>query len=318
MPRPRLFVTRLLPEPVMARILEGYDLAQPPHESSPDLRTLLAGIRTADALLCTLTERIDTRVLEHAPRLKVVANYAVGYNNIDVDAARHHNIVVTNTPDVLTDATADLTWALLCAVARRVPEGHALVQGGGWTGWSPTQLLGSAISGQTLGIVGLGRIGRGVAERARGFRMPVLYTGGSSAPETADVSWCGTTLDDLLRRSDFVSLHVPSTPATYHLIGRRELSLMRATAYLINTARGSIVDEAALVEALQEDRLAGAALDVYEQEPAIHDGLRSSSKVVTLPHLGSATLHTRIRMGLVCLDNIDAVLRGNRAPNRVV
>ncbi|GKS58754.1 D-glycerate dehydrogenase [Nitrospira sp.] len=318
MTRPRVFVTRLLAGPVMARLHEVYDLTQRSGESAPDRRTLLEGIRTADAVICTLTERIDEQMLQEAPRLKVVANYAVGYNNIDLDAARRRGIVVTNTPDVLTDATADLTWALLCAVARRVPEGHALVQGGGWTGWTPTELLGSDISGQTLGIVGMGRIGRGVAERARGFRMRVLYTGGSSAPVPADPLWRQTALVDLLRGSDFVSLHVPLTAATHHLIGRHELSLMRTTAYLINTSRGPVVDEAALVEALQGDRLAGAALDVYENEPTVHDGLRSCSKVVTLPHLGSATLHTRIRMGLVCLANIDAVLQGNPAPNRVV
>ncbi len=317
LPRPRLYVSRLLPEPVMARIRGAYALTHSPGDDPPTREALLAGVRWAEAVIVTLTERIDDEVLRAAPSLKIVANYAVGYNNIDVDAARQRGVVATNTPDVLTDATADLTWALLCAVARRVPEGHALVQSGGWTGWTPTQLLGAEIAGQTLGIIGMGRIGRAVAERARGFRMPVLYTSPRPMPSLSDPAWRRVELDELLRSADFVSLHVPLTPDTRHLVGRRELALMRPTAYLINTSRGPVLDEGALADALREGRPAGAALDVFEEEPKLHEGLRAVANVVTLPHLGSATLKTRVQMGLVCLANIEAVLAGRTAPNQV-
>jgi glyoxylate reductase len=280
---------------------------------------LLKGLREAQAAICTLTEAIDGDVLKAAPDLRVIANYAVGYNNIVVKEAKARGIVVTNTPDVLTETTADLTWALLLATARRVSEGDHLVRSSAWTGWEPTQLLGTDVYGKTLGIIGMGRIGRAVAGRAMGFNMPVLYHN----HRTLDLSslndqWRQMSLQEVLAGSDFVSLHVPLTVETHHLIGDAELRLMRPTAYLINTARGAVVDEAALVAAVQEGRLAGAGLDVYEQEPALHPGLRALPQVVTLPHLGSATLHTRIQMGMICVQNILAVLEGRPAPNRVV
>jgi glyoxylate reductase len=317
MSKSRLYVTRQLPEPVMTALTERFDLTQPPETAPPNRDTVLAGIRYADALICTLAEQIDAPMLSKASHLRVIANYAVGYNNIDLDAARTRNIVVTNTPDILTESTADLTWALLLATARRVPEGHSLVQHGAWTGWEPRQLLGADVFGRTLGIIGMGRIGQAVARRAAGFKMPVLHHNRTPKDFPDHPSWKSVALNDVLSQADFLTLHVPLTADTRHLIARRELQLMRPTAYLINVARGSVIDEAALVEAIQEGRLAGAGLDVYEHEPAIHPGLLLLSNVVTLPHLGSATHATRIRMGMVCLENVVAVLEGQQALNRI-
>jgi len=318
MSKPRLYVTRQLPDPVMTALTERFYLTQPPETAPPNLDTVFAGIRHADALICTLAEQVDASMLQTATHLRIIANYAVGYNNIDLDAARAHDIIVTNTPDILTEATADLTWALLLAAARRVPAGHALMQQGAWTGWEPRQLLGADVFGRTLGIIGMGRIGQAVARRAAGFNMAVLYHNRTPKNFPDHPSWKSVGLDDALSQADFLTLHVPLTTDTRHLIGRRELQLMRPAAYLINVARGPVVDEEALVEALQEGRLAGAGLDVYEHEPKIHRGLLALENVVTLPHLGSATHATRIRMGMVCLENILAVLEGRPAPNRVV
>ncbi len=315
---PTIYVTRVLPEPVMAALREGYRLVSEPTEghipTDEDLRT---GFAQAEAVICTLADRIDAALLSNAPHLKIVANYAVGYNNIDVAAAQASGIVVTNTPDVLTAATADLTWALLFAVARRVVEGDRWLRTGTWPGWAPTQMLGHDVSDKTLGIIGMGRIGQAVAQRAQGFRMPVVYASRRPVTAPAGVAWKRDSLDEVLRRSDFLSLHVPLTETTSHLISSRELSLMKPTAILLNTSRGSVIDETALVSALQRGTIAGAGLDVYEHEPAIHPGLMTMHNVVLLPHLGSATQETRIRMGHVCLDNIAAVLSGGSAPNQV-
>lgn len=315
---PKLYVARLLPEPVMTVIRERFCLTAAPQVSAPSRTALRDGLREAQAAICTLTEGIDRDVLRAAPHLRVIANYAVGYNNIAVDEAKARAVVVTNTPDVLTETTADLTWALLLATARRVLEGDYLVRSGTWTGWEPTQLLGTDVYGKTLGIIGMGRIGRAVARRALGFDMSVLYYNRTRLDlSTLNDQWRQMSLQEVLAGSDFVSLHLPLTAETHHLISDAELRLMRPTAYLINTARGAVVDEAALVAAVQEGQLAGAGLDVYEQEPALHPGLKGLPQVVTLPHLGSATLHTRIQMGMICVQNILAVLEDRPAPNRV-
>ena len=315
--RPLLYVSRRLPDPVMTAIRKRYRLIHEPGELSPVPPDLQAGLEEAEAAIVTLSERIDAEALARATRLRVLANYAVGYNNIDLPVAEHRGLVVTNTPDVLTDATADLTWALLLGTARRVIEGDALVRAGNWTGWTATQLLGADVAGRTLGIIGLGRIGRAVAERAAGFRMPVLYH--SRHPvKTASERWRCVTLEDLLRGADFISLHVPLSDQTRHLIGAAEFGLMQPGVIFINTARGPIVDEAALVESLQNGRIAGAGLDVYEEEPRLHPALRSLPQVMLLPHLGSATWSARVRMGMICLENIDAVLAGRPAPNNVL
>ncbi len=317
-PRPTIYISRLLPDPVMAIVRERFRLVQEPLDALPAPSALREGLCQADAAIVTLGDRIDAEAIHAATRLKILANYAVGYNNIDLMAARQRGLIVTNTPDVLTDATADLTWALLLATARRVVEGDSLVRSGHWTGWSPIQLLGAEVSGKTLGIIGMGRIGQAVAQRAVGFRMPVRYHSrlpmiASSLPD----EWEYRTLQDLLMEADVVTIHVPLTPTTHHLIGKRELSWMRPTAFLINTARGPIIDEGALVDALETGVIAGAGLDVYEQEPAMHSGLAQLKQVVLLPHLGSATLHARVQMGLVCVNNIHAVLEGRPAPNQI-
>jgi glyoxylate reductase len=261
----------------------------------------------ADALLCLLTDRIDARFLESARQLRIVANMAVGTDNIDLAAAARLGIPVSNTPDVLTDATADLAFALLLAAARRLAWADRYVRGGGFVGWNPELGLGLDVTGRTLGIVGAGRIGRAVAERARGFRMEVLFHSRSG----------GTPLGELLERSDFVSLHVPLSVRTRHLIGAPELARMKRSAVLVNTARGPIVDEAALVHALRTGVIAAAGLDVFEHEPALAPGLRDLPNVVLAPHIGSATIATRARMAEVAARNIVAALRGEPIPNRV-
>jgi glyoxylate reductase len=267
-------------------------------------------------VIAMLSDRIDAGVLDAAPTLRVVANYAVGYNNIDLPAARARGVVVTNTPGVLTDATADLTWALILGVTRRLGEGERLARGGRWTGWVPTQLLGTDINGAVLGIIGMGRIGRAVASRARGFGMRVIFAS-RRQPGDVDAGWRAVSLHELLAEADVVSLHVPLTDQTRRLIGAAELAMMKPTAYLINTARGPVVDEAALAEALRAGRIAGAGLDVYEDEPRIHPGLLACERALLLPHLGSATTQTRERMAMMAIDNLLAVLEGRRPANPV-
>jgi glyoxylate reductase len=316
--RPILYLSRLLPDPVMAIVRERFQLVQYPHDALPAPSALREGLCQADAAIVTLGDRIDAETIHAATRLKILANYAVGHNNIDLAAARQRGLTVTNTPDVLTDATADLTWALLLATARRVVEGDALIRSGRWTGWSPTQLLGADVSGKTLGIIGMGRIGQAVGQRAVGFRMPVRYhTRQFMSTSSLPREWEYRSLQDLLEEADVMTIHVPLTPNTHHLIGARELAWMRPTAILINTARGPIVDEGALADALKKGIIAGAGLDVYEQEPALHPTLAQLKQVVLLPHLGSATAHARVQMGLVCLENIHAVLNGRPAPNQL-
>jgi glyoxylate reductase len=301
----------------MAAIREHYALVHEPLDDSPTRQELQQGFAAADAVISTLAEHVDGTVLACASRLKIIANYAVGYNNIDVVAAGRKGIVVSNTPDVLTDATADLTWTLLLAVTRRVVEGDRWLRTGLWPGWAPTQMLGGDVTGKTLGIIGMGRIGQAVAQRAAGFRMPVLYTSRRPVTAPTGLSWHRCSIDEVLAQSDFLSLHVPLTDTTRHLIGAHELQNMKPTAFLINTSRGPVIDEGALVSALETGLIAGAGLDVYEHEPAAHATLASLSNVVLLPHLGSATLETRIRMGMICLENVAAVLSGKPAPNRV-
>ena len=319
MAHPTLYITRLLPEPVMAILRERYALVSEPkagHVATDEDRR--QGFAQADAVICTLADPITDDLLAAATRLKIVANYAVGYNNIDVAAASRRGIVVTNTPDVLTDATADLTWALILAVARRVVAGDRWARSRTWPGWAPTQMLGTDVTGKTLGIIGMGRIGQAVAQRAQGFRMPVLYASRRPCSSPPGIStWTHRPLENVLRQSDFVSLHVPLSETTRHLIGSRELAMMRSSAFLINTSRGPVVDEAALIGALQQGTIAGAGLDVYEREPLITAGLETLPTVVLLPHLGSATQQVRIKMGMLCVENIAEVLRGRPPLNPV-
>jgi glyoxylate reductase len=304
-----VFVTRELPGGALDRLRAVHDVdvwTDPLPPSPTELRTRAA---MADALLALLTDRIDADLLEHCPRLRAIANYAVGYDNVDLDAVRKRGIPVGNTPDVLTDATADLAFALLLAAARRLPQGIETVKAGEWVTWEPGRDLGYDVHGATLGIVGMGRIGRAVAKRAAGFDMTVIHTGRDG----------GVSLEQLLADSDFVSLHIPLTTETHHLIDERALSLMRPTAILVNTARGPIVDQVALRAALIEGTIAGAALDVTDPEPlAPDDPLLSAPNLVVAPHIGSATRATRSRMADLAVDNLLAALDGRPMPHQVV
>ena len=265
---------------------------------------LLRRIATADAIVATLSDRIDSELLAAAPGLRVVANHAVGYDNVDIAACTARRVQVCNTPDVLTDATADLTFALILAVARRLREGERIVREGRWQYWAPTMLLGLELRSAVLGVVGYGRIGKAVAARARGFGMEVVWAGGNAPGRIS--------LEDLLARSDVVSIHCPLTAATRHLIGAPQLALMNRSAILVNTARGPIVDEAALLAALDTGTIAGAGLDVFEDEPRVHPGLLGRDDVVLVPHIGSATRATRARMAELALTDAARVLRGER------
>jgi len=279
---------------------------------------LISRLHGKEALLCLLTDRIDADVIAAATRLRGIANCAAGYDNIDLGAATRKGIAVSNAPGVLTETTADLAWALILAVARRIPAADRFTRAGLFTGWGIMLMLGADVHGKTLGIVGAGRIGTAVAVRARGFRMKILYC----SPERNDrlereLGAARVDLDRLLRESDFVSLHVPLTPETRHLIGERELALMKPGAFLINTSRGAAIDEAALVRALREKRIAGAGLDVYEGEPRLQEGMRDLDNAVLLPHIGSASFETRSRMAEMAAMNLVAMVRGQRPPNCV-
>jgi len=279
---------------------------------------LVNRLKDKDGIICLITDTIDAEVLGSAPRLKVAANVAVGYNNIDVRAATARGIVVTNTPDVLTETTADFAWALLMAVARRVVEADQYVRAGKFTQWEMMLLIGADIHGKTLGILGFGRIGRAMARRARGFGMRVLYNDAGRA--AAAERELGATFVDkatVLRESDFVTLHTPLLPETRHLIGAVELKQMKRTAFLINAARGPIVNEPELVQALKEGWIAGAGLDVYEEEPKVHPGLLSLPNVVLAPHIASASSDTRIKMATLAVENCLAVLEGKTPPTPI-
>ena len=319
MAKPVVFLTRHLPEPVMTQLKRAFDLRYPPEDHPLSKEDLRAGMQNADGMVSMLSDPITRELIEAASRLKIIANYAVGYNNIDLAAARDRGIVVTNTPGVLTETTADLTWALLLAAARRIPEGDRRVKSGKWDGWAPKELLGYDIHRKTLGIVGMGRIGQAVARRAAGFSMHLLYfsrTRLSSEREKA-LQAAYLPLDRLLAQSDFVSLHLPLNGGSRRLIGKEAFQTMKRSAILINTARGAIVDEAALVDALRNRRIAAAGLDVYEAEPVVPPALRRLDNVVILPHIGSATAETRIRMGEMVLANLAAFFANQQPPNVV-
>ncbi len=321
--RPTVVVTRRLPAPVEAELTRAFDarLNRDDHPLTP--AELQDALRSADALLPTVSDRITGATLAVEPlRTRILANYGVGFNHIDVAAAKARGVVVTNTPEVLTDDTADDAIMLMLMVARRAGEGERQVRSGAWTGWRPTHLLGTKVSGKTLGLIGLGRIGRAVARRARhGFGMRVVFHDPYPPPAEVVAELAAeprATVEDVLREADFVSLHSPATPETRHLMNAARLALMRPTAFLINTARGDIVDEAALVAALERRHIAGAALDVYEKEPLVTPALLTMENVVLLPHLGSATQETRVAMGMRALDNLMAFFAGTAPRDRVV
>lgn len=316
MDRPKILVTHRLFEGPRAKLGELGEVEYWSDSHRPPRTEVLRRVADKDGLICLLTEKIDEELLAAAPRLHTIANIAVGFDNIDLDACTRRNVAVSNTPGVLDDTTADFAWTLLMAVARRLIEGDALARSGEWKGWNLDQLCGADIWGKTLGILGFGRIGRALARRASGFAMRVIYNDAVRAPSEVESDLRAEYMerDAVLSRADFLSLHVPLMPATRGLIGPRELALMKPTAFLINTSRGPVVQEAALVAALERRQIAGAALDVFEREPEIGHGLLRPN-VVLAPHLASASLETRTRMAIMAVDNTIAFFEGRCPPN---
>lgn len=316
---PRVLITHRLPDEAVAVARHACDVHFTPLDQPLDAVTLRQAVAGMDGVICVVTDAIDAAFLQAGAGLKVVANVAAGYDNVDVPAATRQGVVVTNTPGVVTESTADLTWGLLFSIARRIPEADRYIRAGKWKEWRLLLLLGNDVHGRTLGIVGMGRIGQAVARRARGFGMTILYHNRQRLPEALE-SELGATwveLETLLQSADFVSVHTPLTAATRHFIGEKELRMMRPTAYLINTSRGPVVDEAAVVHALQEQWIAGAGLDVFEQEPEVPQALKDLENVVLLPHIGSASVASRTRMALMAAQSAVAVLQGER-PQHVV
>lgn len=317
MQKPKLFITRYIPEPAIKRLEEVFEVEIFPENRAITHEELKEKVKDIDALICLLTDNIDHEIIEAASNLKCISVYAVGYNNIDVETATKHGIVICNTPGVLTETTADLAWALIMSCARRIVEADRFVREGKFQGWEPMLMLGNDIFGKTLGIIGMGRIGRAVANRALGFDMKVIYYDPQVDPESLPSDYVSVDLTTLCQNSDFISIHTPLTPETRHLIGEKEFNLMKSTAILINTARGPIIDEQALISALKENKIAGAGLDVYENEPVIPEELIKLSNVILLPHIGSASYETRTKMALLAAENAIAVIEGKNPPARV-
>ncbi|MEM3566571.1 MAG: glyoxylate reductase [Candidatus Bathyarchaeia archaeon] len=321
MAKPKVYVTRELPERGMKIIRERFDAEVWPEYGPPPKKEIIKKAKDVDALVTLLSDKIDAEVFDAAPKLKIVAQMAVGFDNIDVAEATRRGIYVTNTPGVLTETTADFAWALLMAVARRVVEADKYVRTGQWkVGWHPSMLLGRDVYGATLGIVGAGRIGTAVARRAKGFNMKILYYDVVPMPPEIEKELGAkrVDLDTLLKESDFVSIHVPLMKETYHLINEEKLRLMKKTAYLINNSRGPVVDEKALYKALKEGWIAGAALDVFEQEPTpVDNPLLKLDNIVVAPHISSASYETRSRMAEMVAENLVAFFEGRIPPNLV-
>ena len=317
--KPKVFLTRQLPPLVMERLHMHTDLEVNPEDRVLSKQEIQMGIQGKDGLLCLLTDTIDGELLDANPNLKIVANYAVGFNNIDVEAATKRGIPVTNTPGVLTETSADMAFALMLAVGRRVVEADRFARTGTWKGWGPLQFLGTDVSGSTLGIIGMGRIGKAVARRASGFNMRVLYWNRTrmTREEEHALGVSYGAFEEVLKHGDFVSLNIAYHSDTHHLIDAAALRAMKQTSFLINTARGAVVDEQALMKALQRKQIAGAGLDVFEHEPRISPELREMDQVVLLPHLASATIETRTKMGMIAVDNLLARFAGIPLPNLV-
>jgi lactate dehydrogenase-like 2-hydroxyacid dehydrogenase len=320
--KPKVVVTRRWPDEVEAKLSDLFDAELNRDDHAFDASALKAALAAADALLPTVTDRLGADVLgAPKPRARLIANFGVGYNHIDVEAAKRHGFTVTNTPEVLTDCTADLAMTLLLMAARRAGEGERHVRAKAWTGWRPTHMMGAKVTGRTLGLVGLGRIGQAVARRARdGFGMRVVFCD-PFPPPAAEVRALGAeardSVEDVLREADFVSLHCPGGGKNRHLIDATRLALMKRTAFLVNTARGDVVDERALAEALRSGKIAGAGLDVFEEEPKVAEALIGLDNVVLLPHLGSATRETRVAMGMRVIENAEAFFAGRPPRDRV-
>jgi lactate dehydrogenase-like 2-hydroxyacid dehydrogenase len=319
MPKPPVLVTKRIYPEAIAWLRQFADVEYVESDDVLPPAALLERVRGKQAVVSQLTDKFSDEVLGQLEGVCVLANVAVGYDNIDVPAATRHGILVTNTPDVLTETTADFAFALLLATARRVVEGHQYLHAGKWRRWSIDLLVGQDVYGHTLGIMGLGRIGQAVARRGRGFSMRILYHDAVRVPEPVERELGARFVDSerLLRESDFLSLHVPLLPSTRHLIGADQLRMMKSTAILVNTSRGPVVDEPALVEALRQRVIAGAGLDVFEAEPQVHPGLLELENVVLAPHIASASVDTRRRMSQMAVENAVAALEGRRPPNLV-
>lgn len=316
MARPKVFATHQLFDEARQILNADCDVEYWTNEERPPREEVLRRVKEKEGLVCLLTEKVNDDLLRAAPKLRIAANVAVGYDNIDVDTCTKRGVVATNTPGVLDETTADFAWTLMMAVARRLSEGEQLVRSGNWKGWNLDQLCGADIWGKTLGLVGFGRIGRAVARRALGFQMKVIYTDAVKAPDEVEkpLNAQFRDMNSLLAESDFISLHVPLLPETRGLFDSPKFYRMKPTAFLINTSRGPVVEEAALVAALDAKKIAGAALDVFENEPFIHPGLKRSN-VVLAPHLASASLETRTRMAVMAAENVVALFKGQLPPN---
>ena len=314
----KVFVTRKIPEPGLEILRKEFEMEANPYDRVLLKEEIIKGLKGKDGLLCLLTDPIDADVINSEPKLKMIASYAVGYNNIDVKAATKRGIPVSNTPGVLTDATSDMAWALLFSVARRIVEADKFTRAGKFKGWGPMLMHGQDVTNKTLGVVGAGRIGTAFALKSKGFNMNVLYVD-EKKNETLEkeVNAKKVTFDELLKKSDFISLHVPLMPSTHHLIGEKELKIMKKNAVLINTSRGPVVDEKALVFALKEKQIFGAGLDVYEHEPEMTEELKKLDNVVLQPHSASATIESRTKMATMAAENMVAGLKGE-IPNNCV
>ncbi|NOZ80073.1 MAG: D-glycerate dehydrogenase [DPANN group archaeon] len=312
----KLFVTKPLPGKVMERLKDSFDITVNEENRHLSREEIIEGVKGKDGLVSLLTDPIDSTIMDAEPNLKIIANYAVGFNNIDLKAATDRNILVTNTPGVLDETTADLAFTLLCAAARRIHEGEKFLRSGSWDGWGPLQFLGQDIHKRTLGIVGLGRIGKEVARRGnKGFCMPILYADPRKNEEFERMTGAKhVDIRELFMKADFVSLHCPLNDKTHHLVNRELIDLMKPTAILINTARGPVVDEKALVQALREKKIFAAALDVFEHEPKISEELLALDNAIMVPHIGSASIDTRTRMGDLVIQNLEYAFRGERPP----
>ena len=315
--KPILFLTRRIPEPAIKRLEEKFTLKINPYNRALTHQELIEGVKDAEALICLLTDNIDKEVISAAPKLKVISSYAVGYNNIEVEYATQLGIAVCNTPGVLTETTADLTWALILATCRRISESERFLRKGNFKGWEPMLMLGLDVYGKTLGIIGMGRIGQAVAKRATGFAMRIIYYNDVSVSNTLPFAATEVTLKTLLQEADIITLHLPLTKETFHLIGKEEFALMKENAVLINTSRGAVIDEKELIKALSEKRIFSAGLDVYENEPDIPQELLALENVVLLPHIGSASIETRTKMALLAAENAIAVMKGRKPPAQV-
>ncbi len=314
----KIFITRKIPEKGLELLKKEHEIEVNPHNRVLTKKEIINGLKGKDGLLCLLTDNIDAEVIHSEPKLKMIANYAVGFNNIDIKVATERGIPVSNTPDVLTNATAEMAWALLFSVSRRIVEADNFSRAGKFEGWAPMLMLGQDISEKTLGVVGTGRIGTAFALKSKGFNMKVLYFNKSKNEKLEkELNAKKVELDQLLRESDFVSLHVPLVPSTHHLISEKQLKIMKETAVLINTSRGPVIDENALIKALKEKWIFGAGLDVYENEPIIPEELKKLDNVVLQPHSASATFSSRSGMAVIAAKNMLAGLRGDIPPNCV-